>query len=927
MDYLNQLYAFNRGLVSSLALARLDIKRLALSASVFTNWMTRVLGPMMLRPGLQFLSTTLNNQYAAHLDFQFSTSDTAVIELTAGGMRVRVNDVIVTRPAVTSTFNDWSSGPSSYIPGTSTSSTFADSTDLGKWHSTDDSGASSSLFPGGGLALLGTGLASARRNRSVNVSGANLGVEHEITIVVARGKVVVRIGSSEGDDSYLEDRLLRAGTHCIAFTPSSPFFVELSAYLISTSVVASVTIRQVAGDMIVPTPWLTATQLDMVRWDQSGDVIFAGCTGVAPQRIERQDRLNSPPSRSWSVVEYFPEDGPFGDLNTGPVQLQTDGISGDVNLIASTSFFKPGHVGGLFRLTSAGQEVAVHITGQNVFTDPIEVTGVGASRQFVITLTAADWSHGTVVTIQRSPATPGNWTDQASYSAVGTYPFNDLLDNQIMYYRIGVKTGDFHVGDDITADMVFSAGSIRGVVRVRSITDPTHAKVSVLKALGAQNVNTQNWYEGDWSPKNGYPGALTLFGGRLWWAGASLFWGSVASLFDSFNDDITQGDAATIRGELGSGPVDTVNWMLALNNLMIGADGEAKVAQASSITGPITPTDKGLKTSTNVGTAALRAIKIDTQGIFVARDGTHVMELSADANLYTLVPYIPTDLTALVPDIGVPAFKRVAVQNAKERRVHCVRTDGQVAIMIRNKAENVNCWLMFQAGGGGLVEDVVTLPGTIAAPLEDQVYYVVNRTINGATLRSFEKWSLESQSTGAADTRLVDCHLTGTASNATTLSLPWLVGQTVALWGNGVDLGTFVVSGAGTISGFPALNGPYAAGLPYTAQWQSTKLAVGSRHQAPVNQYKDIDHIGLVLQDTHAQGLLYGSDFDHMDGLPTVEDGAIVDPNSIWSQYDRAMIPMDGSWKTDARICLQAASPRPCTVLGIVIGGDGHETV
>jgi hypothetical protein len=47
------LLAFNRGEVAKLALARVDLERMRLSAETQVNWMPTVLGPMMLRPGTQ----------------------------------------------------------------------------------------------------------------------------------------------------------------------------------------------------------------------------------------------------------------------------------------------------------------------------------------------------------------------------------------------------------------------------------------------------------------------------------------------------------------------------------------------------------------------------------------------------------------------------------------------------------------------------------------------------------------------------------------------------------------------------------------------------------------------------------------------------------------------------------------------------------
>ena len=55
------LLAFNRGVISSRGLARVDLERMAMSSDEQTNWMPRVLGSMMLRPGLEFIDRTLGD--------------------------------------------------------------------------------------------------------------------------------------------------------------------------------------------------------------------------------------------------------------------------------------------------------------------------------------------------------------------------------------------------------------------------------------------------------------------------------------------------------------------------------------------------------------------------------------------------------------------------------------------------------------------------------------------------------------------------------------------------------------------------------------------------------------------------------------------------------------------------------------------------
>jgi WD40 repeat protein len=118
------LATFNRGRVSALALARNDIDRVAMSAEVQTNYVPRVLGSMMLRPGLQYIDSTLSDNPAHHLPFVFSTDDQALIELTNESMRVRVGETVISRSAVSTVMRggDFSADISNFLkvddPGT-----------------------------------------------------------------------------------------------------------------------------------------------------------------------------------------------------------------------------------------------------------------------------------------------------------------------------------------------------------------------------------------------------------------------------------------------------------------------------------------------------------------------------------------------------------------------------------------------------------------------------------------------------------------------------------------------------------------------------------------------------------------------------------------------------------------------------------------
>lgn len=903
------LLAFNRGIVSPLALARVDLKRLQLSAEEQTNWMPRAMGPMMLRPGWEYIDSTRGNAASKTLEFIYSTSDTALVELTDGIMRVLIDDEVVRRPAVTSKWNRWNGA--AFVSSSDTASAFVDATEVGYWRDNDESGGVSAFASGGYLSLAGNGTASAIRDRSIAVVETN--VEHSLQIVVSRGTIVLRVGSTQGGEEYLTDRTLRQGQHNISVTPSgSTMFVRLYSARNYASLVDSVTLGQGAADLEIPTPW-TADDLQYVRVAQSGDVMFVACKGVAQKRIERQG-ADSP--RSWSVVDYQADNGPFRDLNTGPTRLKGSALTGDITLTAERDFFRSTHVGALFALPSAGQEVEKNILAEDTWSDPIRVVGVGSSRSFSVHITSAVFTGTTTVRIQRSVAEPGDWTDVAGWAwsaNVGPAALGDGLDNQIIYYRIGVKTGEFTTGDDITASLTFAAGSITGIVRVTGYTSGTSVAARVLQALGKADQYTQDWREGDWSPRRGYPSAVVLFGGRLYWAGKGLEWGSVPDSFDSFDDTI-EGDSAPIRRTIGEGPIDNVNWLLATGNLFMGLEGTVVIARSSSLDEPLTQAKFDLKPIGDMGTAELPAIRIDTSGVFVGANGSRVYEIAPEPGSYSYGT--PGDLTALAPEIGNTGFVRRAFQRYPDRRLHLVRADGTVAVMVFDKLENVTCWIEVETDG--FVEDVVVLPGAPGAKREDRVYYTVRRTVNGVTKRFHEKWSTEEQGQGGADNRLADSHVTGTLSASASVPVAHLEGKTVCIWGNSKDLGTVVVTG-GVATASEAITGAYCAGLVYTARYKSAKRALSDTGALLLSERKRIRALALILANTHCQGVRYGEDFDNLDDLPLIEEGGTYDTDTVWTEYDHDAMTVNGTWNADSRLCLEASSPRPCTVMAALL--------
>ena len=880
------ILSFNRGRISRLAMARIDIKRTAMSAAIQTNWMPRVLGSMMLRPGMQHLITQPG--LTEPIPFIFSSLDTAIIDVHDGLTSFSVADVVLSRPVTSAAVTN----------GTFTSN-------ITGW-TIIDAGTVNAWQTGGYAGLTGDGTNIASIQQAVVV--VEPGIEHALRIVIERGPVKLRVGSAANGTDYINDFELGAGTHSLGFTPSAgSFYIKFFNQNDRIALIDSC-VTESGGVVRLTSPW-DSDDLSLLRYDQSGDIVFVACEGKRQQRIIRRA------SRSWSIEDYLTDDGPFRLENTSTTTITPSALSGNVTLtssaVASTGIFKSTHVGALFSVTSVGQTVSDSFSAENDFTSHIRVTGVTTGRQFAITVSGTFVAN---VTLQRSVDEGANWIDVATYTTVTTTTLTDGLENQIIWYRIGIKTGGFTSGTAVCS-LVYNAGSITGIARVTAYTSTTVVSAEVLTAFGGTTAS-EVWAEGAWSDYRGWPSSVRLHDGRLFWAGKDRFWGSVTDQFYTFDANF-EGDAGPISRSIGYGPVDTVNWMLSLDRLTAGTDGAEITCRSSSFNEPLTPTNFTPKNSSTQGTAKVAAAAIDNKAIFLQRNGRRLYELAYSGERDA---YEPEDLMALFPEAGDPGIVQIVVQRKPDTRIHCIRSDGTVGVLVFDRTENVICWVDVETDG--LVSRAVVLPGLE----EDYVYYYVVRTIGGNDLYYTEKWAFESECRGGAINKLADSFVYAAGAATTITGLAHLNGEQVVAWGSalnddnvltGYDLGTFTVSG-GSIT----LPGSYTnrcAGLGYQARYKGTKLAQAIGGTSGLTRKKKVNHLGLILCDTHPQGLEHGPSFSRLEPMPETDRHSEIDLDAVWDEYDSEPLWFRGEWDTDSRVCLVANAPRACTVLAAVI--------
>jgi len=1100
------LLSFNRGVISKTSLARTDLDRTRLSAEIMTNFLPKTQGPMIMRPGTKYLGSSLNDTGAAWVEFVASTSDLALLELTAQRMRVWLPsdtgntwetpvasglDVPMSRPSVATSLDitdtGWvETGPvgtqsASVIPDMTaektnrvkiTANSFntpndpwraADRDNSTRWHDTGhgssvpswwnvnfDTGAVTGNFiavmeynikAGGSAAFIDnaprswrlitgnydtgtyatdtgkwtledertneidwgvlekrsytlpgadTGTVEARRHwrlyvtavdtgnpggdasqalaiaeiemftdvgisqqiilnstsrgsiskltKRVIVATVDRGKEHSLDINVSRGPVTLRVGSTSGDDDYIAETDLGTGYHNLAFTPEGNFYVVVQSEAQVDRIVQKLSIGD-SGTVTLTTPW-AAENLGDIRYDQSADVVYVDCLGVHPYKIERRGT-----GRSWSVVEYTPDNGPFLASKTSAAKLGIAAKSGNTELHASQPFFRPSQVGALFQITHDGQSGSWLLGAVDAKTDVIEVTGIsdtgtpGATNERRLIISAVGTYSGQI-TIERSFDGPDFGfkrvtTDYVtSGSAVDTGTFittiDDRDDNVTVFYRAVVSS---YTSGTVRVGASYKNGSVTGTARVTSYISNLKVEAEVLENF-SDTGSSESWREGAWSERRGYPSAVALHEGRLAHAGNANIWLSVSDDYENFDDEV-EGEAAPIARTLGSGPVNTVQYLLSLLRLIAGTTGNEIAVKASSLDETLTSTNSAASAFSTQGSSTLRAVKLDNKGLFVQRSRKRLYMYGFGVSQESINDYESTELTILAPDILSSRVVSIAIQRQPDTRIHCVLADGTVAILTYEPQEEVLAWSKWvtDTGTNSAVEKAMVLPGEE----EDTVYYHVRRTINGVTKRYLEKWAMESECQGDTGLSwLVDCAVSNTDTGSSLLIAdfaPHLAGQTIAAWANdtgqsnsfGRDLtpddtgGNQVLLSLDTGGDLTLLDsGPkhVVGGLPYPADFKSTKLAYGAQGSTAMTMKKRIDRLALVLHQTHNNALFVGSDTGHLDPMPRVTDeGATVDANKIYAEYDKYGFPFNGEWDEDSRLYIRGKAPRPATIM------------
>ena len=265
------------------------------------------------------------------------------------------------------------------------------------------------------------------------------------------------------------------------------------------------------------------------------------------------------------------------------------------------------------------------------------------------------------------------------------------------------------------------------------------ATATVQEWLGADAGGTRKtkfWYEAAFSDYRGHPRAVALHEQRLCFGGASssptTLWCSSIDDFENFEMGSNADNAVSFT--LAASEGNRINWMYSQSDLLIGTSGDEWTIGSADTAQSLSASNIQANRQSSYGSKYMKAALVNDVLLFVQRNGRKVRELVYELNKDG---WVAPDLTLLAEHVTVNEIVELAYQQQPDAVLWCVRGDGQLLGMTYERDQKVVGWHRHITAG--TVESVASIYGI---GTEDEVWVAVNRTIDGSTKRTIERFAL-----------------------------------------------------------------------------------------------------------------------------------------------------------------------------------------
>lgn len=411
-----------------------------------------------------------------------------------------------------------------------------------------------------------------------------------------------------------------------------------------------------------------------------------------------------------------------------------------------------------------------------------------------------------------------------------------------------------------------------------------------------------------------YPSAVCYYQQRKCFAGTlnapNNVWMSNSGTESMFSYSLPSLATDAVVFRVAATQADVIQHLIPMLQLIM-LTSESEFALAPAGTSSVTPSSIDVNPQSYIGASNVQPTVINTTMLYAAARGGHVRELGY---AWTVNGYMTNDLSLRAAHLfdGLTIVDQ-AYSKSPYPMVWFVSSNGKLLGLTYIPEEQIGAW--HQHDTQGTFESVAC----VSEGAEDVLYAVVNRTVNGATVRYVERMASRFFAS-LTDAFLVDAGITQTfgAAVTTVSGLTWLEGCTVSVLADGgVQTQKVVTGGAITLDHSAET---VAVGLPYVSDLQTLPpvIQVDGYGQG---RMKNVNKGWVRVYQSGA--LLVGPDENNLTEIA-------VRTNEPWGtapslQTGELPVMTTPSWQDSGQVLIRQVNPLPMEVvsltLEVAIGG------
>lgn len=543
----------------------------------------------------------------------------------------------------------------------------------------------------------------------------------------------------------------------------------------------------------VVTPWTTA-DLPTLVFAQSADTLYVVHGSYAPRKIGRTS------DTAWTVSTLNLNKGPFTAVNVDDTKHVFCTVTGSnydpgdtVTIQSNADIFESGHDGAYFYIeeryfadisVSAWQAATVVTTtigtqisnAGNVYelvdggsatsntgsVPPTHIDGEAWDGHINGGIGHKKWRflHSRfaiieITTFTDSKNVTGTIRTRLPNGLAPTARTITNVTNSGGICRVTSAGHAFSTGDYVFIEGVVGATQANGSWRIINAATNTFdlegssAPSAYTSGGTAKRYSSYKWRHSAFSAARGYPAAVTLHEQRLCYANTTQEpfgnWLSRSGDYENFLPGTTDSDAI---GYLIAAPqVNAVRWLASGDNLIIGTLAQEFAAFGGGLGDPITPTNTRIVPQSSEGSIAAQPEKAEGSVLFINRAGRKVFTLDYDT---ASNHYQATDLIELAAHLteGGKTLTRLAWAKNPMSVLWALRSDGVLLSLTYRRDQQVYAWARHPLSDG-TVESIAVIPSQDGTT--DDLWMIVNRTVNGSTARYVEYLAQPYEPSSATD--------------------------------------------------------------------------------------------------------------------------------------------------------------------------------